>query len=835
MRGDPGDEGYVLHDGDTSNKPGNTLVANLPEGESKPKRLPEDLADPKLMFSVTEKAIGFIEDQVEKERPFYVQISHYAMHAGSECLSATREKYAKHPLVRAWYEANDKDANTVRIGDDPAVWLGMADDLDGRIGAVLDRLDELGIADETYVVLVADNGYRHGELGLKPGMTQPHHASKWWVWQGGLRVPMIVRGPGIEAGSKFLGNVVNYDLLPTFVDWAGGRPADLADIDGVSLAPYAAGRKPDDAFLDRRLYFHYPHYRSTMPHSAIVAGSRKVLHFYERPDVPMLFDLAKDPGEVRNIAGDHPREHKRLHGEMMDYLKRVGARMPKPNPDYDPAKYRAAKEYEKRTAWGPFEGRRPLDEDERPSDETETSQSADPAAVGERPNIVLILADDLGYGDLACYGADDIATPHIDRMAAEGARFTSFYVAPVCSPTRAALMTGCYPQRVGIGGVLFPRNDHGLNPTETTLPELLKARGYSTAIIGKWHLGNEDVFQPLNHGFDTWYGTPSSNSQFYHPTIKMYAKDCVFREGYTREGILRRETAACPLVRDNVVIEVPADQTQFTQRYTREAIRFITEHRDEPFFLYLPHNMPHIPLHASEPFVGSSKRGIYGDTIQELDWSTGQILEALEKLDLDDNTLVVFTSDNGPNLGKQGRALPLRGGKGSTYEGGVRVPFVARWPGRIPAGLTSDEPITVMDLLPTICGLAGAEVSSDRVIDGKNVWPLLSGERSAKSPHDAIYYTRGRSVHGIRMGDWKYRRATNKPAKGDKPKRGERLSDTPENEAVETLHNLREDVGEQRNRLAEHSEIADRLRKRMATFEANLRRNQRPAGVAEKP
>jgi arylsulfatase A-like enzyme len=202
-----------------------------------------------------------------------------------------------------------------------------------------------------------------------------------------------------------------------------------------------------------------------------------------------------------------------------------------------------------------------------------------------KPNFIVILSDDLGYGDLACYGADDIATPHIDRVALEGTKFTSFYVSPVCSPTRASLMTGCIAQRVEIGGVLFPRNNHGLNPDERTLPELLKAQGYATAIIGKWHLGNQDMFQPLNHGFDTWYGTPSSNSQGYNPAIKQYAEDCVWRDGYTRESILKAPEAKCPLIRDNVVIEVPADQTHFTQRYTREAVRFITEHKDQPFFL----------------------------------------------------------------------------------------------------------------------------------------------------------------------------------------------------------------------------------------------------------
>ena len=365
MRGDPSDEGYVLHDGDTNNNPGNTLTTGLKEGEKKPKRLPGDLSDPKLMFSVTERAIGFIQQQAKAGKPFYVQISHYAMHAGQECLPATREKYAKHPLVQAWYRKNKKQADTVNIGDDPAVWLGMAEDLDGRIGAVLDKLAELGIEKNTYVVVMSDNGYRHRELGLAPGLTQPLHGKKWWVWQGGIRVPMLVRGPGIKAGSTFAGNVVNYDLLPTFVDWAGGDPAKLQNIDGVSLAGYMRGEKPDPAFMNRYLYFHYPHNRTSMPHSAIVSGTRKVIHFYLRPDLPMLFDLASDEGEVHNIAGRQPQIHQQLWGELMRYLKQVEARIPKRNPDFDREAYEASETYEARLPYGPFEGSRPLEEDEK--------------------------------------------------------------------------------------------------------------------------------------------------------------------------------------------------------------------------------------------------------------------------------------------------------------------------------------------------------------------------------------------------------------------------------------------------------------------------------------
>jgi len=359
MRGDPGTEGYVLHDGDTSNTPGNTLRADAKN------RIPDDLTDPKLMFSVTDKAIGFMNDQVGAGKPFYLQISHYAMHEGRECLPETRDKYAKHPAVQAYYEKIGKTAANVKRKEDPAVWLGMGEDLDGRIGAVLDQIEKLNIEDNTYVVLLSDNGYRHKELQLTPGLKQPHHAAKWWVWQGGIRVPMIVKGPQIAAGSVFSGNVVNYDLLPTFVDWAGGDNSSLREIDGVSLASYLAGSQPNEAFLNRNLYFHYPHYRSGMPHSAMVSGDFKVMHFYEEPDVPMLFDLAKDRGEVHNIAPQNPQKHAQLFAQMMGYLEEVDARIPKPNPAYNPEVYQRDREYEKRMAWGAFEGSRPLADDEK--------------------------------------------------------------------------------------------------------------------------------------------------------------------------------------------------------------------------------------------------------------------------------------------------------------------------------------------------------------------------------------------------------------------------------------------------------------------------------------
>jgi arylsulfatase A-like enzyme len=270
----------------------------------------------------------------------------------------------KDPLVQKWYKEDNKKPETINRNDDPAIWLGMGEDLDGRIGAVIDKTKELGIEENTYFIVVADNGYRHEELQLKPGLKQPLHARKWWLWDGGIRVPMIVKGPGIKPSSVFYGNVVNYDFLPTFFEWAGGDPETLNYIDGVSLAGYMAGEEPDVAFLNRNLYFHYPHYRSSVPHSVMISGSSKVIHFYERPDVPMLFDLSGDMGEVTNIAQQNPEKHQRLYKQMMRYLIQVGARFPKVNLGYDPEAYKMDRKTQERLRWGPFEGQRTLDDDE---------------------------------------------------------------------------------------------------------------------------------------------------------------------------------------------------------------------------------------------------------------------------------------------------------------------------------------------------------------------------------------------------------------------------------------------------------------------------------------
>ena len=349
-----------------------------------------------------------------------------------------------------------------------------------------------------------------------------------------------------------------------------------------------------------------------------------------------------------------------------------------------------------------------------------------PLAAQERaPNIVVVLADDLGYGDIGAYGNDVIRTPHLDRMAQEGSRLTGFYSsANICTPSRGGLLTGRYPARLGLAlnTVAFPTNDVGLPGGEITIATALKARGFTTACIGKWHLGQKSDQWVTAHGFDYFFGVPYSN-----------------------------DMTPFPLFRGDTIIEESADQSTLTQRYTSEAIQFIESHRDKPFFLYLAHTMPHVPLYVSEQFEGKSKAGVYGDVVETIDWGMGELFATLKRLDLDENTLVIFTSDNGPWW--EGATGAYRDRKGSAWEGGMRVPLIARWPGRIPAGVSSGAIAMNFDLFPTILSLAGAELPADREIDGRNIWDVLCG--SDESPHEFLYLFDGSTISAVRSQRWK--------------------------------------------------------------------------------
>lgn len=458
---------------------------------------------------------------------------------------------------------------------------------------------------------------------------------------------------------------------------------------------------------------------------------------------------------------------------------------------------------------------------------------ASPSAVSAEnlrpPNVVLIFCDDLGYGDLAVQGHPTIRTPHLDRLARDGIRFTDFYAAQaVCSASRAALLTGCYPNRVGISGALDHRSRIGLNPDETTLAEVLKSRGYATLHLGKWHLGHQPEFHPTRHGFEHWFGIPYSNDMWpYHPEAAPGSYPPL------------------PLFEDDTIVNAnvgPRDQDQLTMELTRRAVDFIDQHRQQPFFLYLAHPMPHVPLHVSDRQRGRSRAGLYGDVIEEIDASTGQILRALRRRNLEDNTLVIFTSDNGPWLSygeHAGSSGPLREGKGTAWEGGVRVPFIARWPGRIPRRSVCREPAMTIDLLPTLAKLAGATLPVNR-IDGRDIVPLLTGVAGARSPHESLwFYYHQNELHAVRSGPWKlvlphaYRTLGDNPTRavGGKPVRYQQAR------TELALYNLDTDPGESTDLATAHPEVVERLQIQVEKARADLgdRLTDRPATGARPP
>jgi len=432
------------------------------------------------------------------------------------------------------------------------------------------------------------------------------------------------------------------------------------------------------------------------------------------------------------------------------------------------------------------------------------------------PNIVIIFIDDMGYGDIGPFGATKQRTPQLDRMAREGLKFTSFYAAPVCSVSRAQLLTGCYGARVSVPGVYGPGGGQGLNPAEFTIAERLKERGYATQCIGKWHVGDQPEFLPTRQGFDHYFGIPYSNDM--------------------QKKAAQTGARVVPLLRDDKVQELLTDDEQgrLVERYTAEALAFIRASQSKPFLLYLAHTAVHVPIHPGAAFAGKSANGRYGDWVEELDWSTGRVLDTLRELKLAERTLVVFTSDNGPWLIKgadAGSAGPLRGGKGSTWEGGLREPTIAWWPGRIAPGTVCSAVAGTIDLLPTAVALAGGTVPAAPVIDGRDISPLLFGT-STQSPREAHYYFRGYTLEAVRQGPWKLAVAPQHENMG----RGV-LPDAAG--PAPRLYNLEADIGERTNCAAQHPDIVTRLQALAEKMSAEIGGDhpaaRRPPGVAAHP
>lgn len=439
------------------------------------------------------------------------------------------------------------------------------------------------------------------------------------------------------------------------------------------------------------------------------------------------------------------------------------------------------------------------------------------------PNFIIILCDNLGYGDIGPFGSKLHRTPHLDRMAAEGTRFTDFYVTSgVCTPSRASLLTGCYARRVNLhasetgGAVLQPMSKKGLHPDELTIAEVLKQAGYATACIGKWHVGDQTPFLPTRQGFDYYYGIPYSDDMTGPPEHPRWPP--------------------LPLMRNETVVEAPADRATLTRRYTEETIRFVAAQKDRPFFVYLAHAMPgstQAPF-ASEAFRGKSANGPWGDSVEELDWSTGEILAALKRLGLDETTLVVWTSDNGAPQRKppQGSNRPLAGWGYTTAEGGMRVPCIMRWPGTIPAGATCRELCSTIDLLPTLARLAGTSEPRDRLLDGRDIGPLMRGEPGARSPHEAFYFYHVEQLQAVRSGRWKLYLPL---AARQIDRRGR------SREAPARLYDLHADPGETTNLADQHFEVVERLLALAEKAREDLGdagrpgKNQRQAGWVERP
>lgn len=415
----------------------------------------------------------------------------------------------------------------------------------------------------------------------------------------------------------------------------------------------------------------------------------------------------------------------------------------------------------------------------------------------KNPNIIIVFTDDQGYADVGCFGAKGFKTPNLDRMAEEGMLFTDFHATTaVCSASRVSLLTGCYPERVSILGALGPGSEIGINSEEVTIAEILKSCGYATAVYGKWHLGDNPKFLPTRHGFDEYFGLPYSNDMWpNHPT----AGD---------------RYPPLPLIEGEKIIQYMPDQSMLTTWYTERAVKFIETHNDKPFFLYVPHSMPHVPLHVSDKFKGRSERGLYGDVIMEIDWSVGQIMAALRKHDIDEQTLMIFTSDNGPWLSygdHAGSADPLREGKGTMFEGGMREPCIMRWPGRIPAGTVCSELATTMDILPTVTKLVGGKLPENN-IDGHDILPLMTGKMGAKSLTEVYYCYYGGRLEAVRSGKWKlhfphsYRTMAGKPGgTGGKP------NPYSQAEIGLELFDLENDISETTNVADKHPEVVKRL------------------------
>jgi len=454
-----------------------------------------------------------------------------------------------------------------------------------------------------------------------------------------------------------------------------------------------------------------------------------------------------------------------------------------------------------------------------------------PLLAAEKPNFIIIFTDDQGYNDLSCFGSKSIKTPHLDQLAAEGRKFTNFHVpCSVCSPSRAALLTGCYPKRVGLHRhVLFPQSDYGLNPKENTIADQLRSVGYVTACIGKWHLGHHPETLPRNQGFDSYFGIPYSNDM-NHPDNKGKTSPASNDSWLEQDKFVKLWNT--PLMANEEIVELPVNQRTITRRYTDKAIEFVTANKDKPFFLYLPHSMPHIPLFVPDDAYDADPQNAYKCVIEHIDAEVGRLVQTVRDLEIADHTYLIFTSDNGPWLrfkNHGGSAFPLRDGKGTTFEGGQRVPCIMWGPSRIPAGTSSDEFTSTMDLLPTIASLAGSNLPNETKIDGHDISKTMLGDDPSPRT-EMIYYSAQGRLEGLRQGDWKVLVKAKMQNNTKQNNQGEKASPQPTASPKHDLFlfNLADDISESKNLAKAHPDKVTSLQSRMIELDAEITKNARP-------
>jgi arylsulfatase A-like enzyme len=729
-----------------------------------------------------------------------------------------------------------------------AIHAAMIDAMDQQIGRILAELEAMRALDDTLILFASDNGASaeimvRGEghdpaappgsratfLCLGPGWSNaantPFRRHKTWVHEGGTATPWIVHWPaGITSRSALRHQPVHVvDVTPTVLELAGVTPP--AEHAGTPVPPMQ-GRSFARALLDPSAApAHEALWWCHDDHRAVRVGDWKIVADKKSPWE--LYNLAADRTETRNLASVEPGRVAALEAvwnRIADECRELSVSDGRATDSHPPAGNRRQQKQQQRN---------------REQRQGEPAPAA--AAPSTPPNVVIIFTDDMGYGDPACYGGTFAPTPHIDRLAREGVRFTDFSVAqPVCSASRAALLTGCYPNRLGIHGALGPKNTHGLAAAETTLAELLRDRGYRTACVGKWHLGHHPPFLPTRHGFDEYLGLPYSNDMWpFHPEAKPGT--------FPPLPLFENETVIDPEV-------TPATQATLTGRYTARAVDFIERAgaataAGRPFFLYLAHAMPHVPLFAGDDFRGRTSPpagGLYGDVVAEIDASVGAVLAALERTGHADDTLVIFTSDNGPWLSygnHAGSTGGLREGKGTVFEGGVRVPCVARLPGGIPAGRVCDEPLMTIDLLPTIAAVTGPPLATDsdgfctvagRRIDGHDRWPLFTGKATAaaaggpatgwaaSAPTYFYWYKQG-ELQAVRSGDWKLHFPhTSRTMEGQAPGADGIPGKYRPLEVGRELYNLRDDPAERHDVSGSHPDVVARLEELAAAARAEL-------------